>query len=216
MVAVQFVMTEGYCLYNNLDGVLVMKSFYLYSKLIHEGVLVAYRFKNADNYYIDFSVQDVINGKVPSSFRTPKKVLSEEVILYNNMYCTPVEAQCYKEKRVFESRDAKTGLRICHIDSTADKQTRILALKVVKLFITGHPQRIGNLQIKGYNGVQFEPENHAVRFNIISNASYNSNLDKVGGYLETYFLRWFQMMKVQISDVSVGYIDKVYTVSIIF
>lgn len=108
-----------------------MKNFYLYSKLVYKGALVGYRFRNADNYYIDFSVQDVISGKVPNSFRTPKKVLSEEVIIFNKMYCTPVEIQCYKEKRIFESKDAKTGLRVCHIDSVADKQTRILASKVV-------------------------------------------------------------------------------------
>lgn len=193
-----------------------MRNFYLYSKLMHKGVLVAYRFKNADNYYIDFSVQDVINGKVPNSFRTPKNVLSEEVIIYNKMYCTPVEVQCYKEKRIFESKDAKTGLKVCHIDSVVDKQIRILALKVVKLFITQHPQRIGNLQVKGYNGVQFEPENRVVKFNIISNVSYNDNLEKVEINLETYFLRWLCVMKVQISDLSVNFVDGVYTASIYF
>lgn len=165
-----------------------MKNFYLYSKLVYKGALVGYRFRNADNYYIDFSVQDVISGKVPNSFRTPKKVLSDEVIIYNKMYCTPVEVQCYKEKRIFESKDAKTGLRVCHIDSVADKQTRILASKVVKLFITQHPQRIGNFQVKGYNGVQFEPENRVVKFNIISDVSYSDSLEeleKVEGDLET-------------------------------
>lgn len=196
-----------------------MKNFYLYSKLVYKGALVGYRFRNADNYYIDFSVQDVISGKVPNSFRTPKKVLSEEVLIFNKMYCTPVEVQCYKEKRIFESKDAKTGLRVCHIDSVADKQTRILASKVVKLFITQHPQRIGNFQVKGYKGVEFEPENRVVKFNIISDVSYSDSLEeleKVEGDLETYFLRWLCMMKVQISDLSVNDIDGVYTVSIYF
>lgn len=190
-----------------------MKNFYLYSKLSYKGVLVAYRYKNADNYYIDFSVQDVTNGKVPSSFRTPKKVLSEEVIIYNNMYCTPLEVQCYKEKRVFELRDAKTGLRIWHIDSVIDKQTRILALKVVKSFITEHPQRIGNFQVKGYSRVQYEPGDRVIKFNMVSDVSYS---ERVKGDLETYFLRWLRMMKVRISDLSVNYVDGVYVVNIYF
>lgn len=196
-----------------------MKNFYLYSKLVYKGALVGYRFRNADNYYIDFSVQDVISGKVPNSFRTPKKVLSDEVIIYNKMYCTPVEVQCYKEKRIFESKDAKTGLRVCHIDSAADKQTRIFALKVVKLFITGHPQRIGTFQVKGYNGVQFEPGDRVIKFNMVSDVSYSDNLEeleKVEGELETYFLRWLCMMKVQISDLSVNYVAGVYIVNIYF
>lgn len=191
----------------------VIKNFYLYSKLVYKWALVGYRFRNADNYYIDFSVQDVINGKVPNSFRTPKKVLSEGVIVYNNMYCTPVEVQCYKEKRVFESRDAKTGLRIYHIDSVVYKQTRIFALKVVKSFITEHPQRIGNFQVKGYIRVQYEPGDRVIKFNMISNVSYS---ERVKGELETYFLRWLRVVKVRIYDLSVNYVNGVYIVNIYF
>lgn len=194
-----------------------MKGFFLYSKLVYNGRTVAYRYINRDNYYIDFSVQDVVDGKVPRSFKTVKSVKTENAVIYKTMYCTPIEAQYYKEGRIFETRDSDTGLKVCHIDSLSDKKIRLLALNQVKIFMLEHKDHIGSYAVKGYSRVNYESAGHVVEFTILGSKSYSDIASKVEGYFETYFLRWLKMMKVHILDISVSYIgDEVYDVNLYF